>query len=296
MSRPFSVFTSLAVLATSHLHADSTIDPAAALAWASNVGWTNWRPSGADGAVIGEYVCSGSVFCANIGWVNMGSGTPADGIRYSNSVAGDYGVNFLPTTAPGIAALRGLAYGANIGWINFENSGDPHLDLITGEITGYAWSANCGWINLGSGTPHGVSTDSIAPAADTDGDGLADAYELENFSDLTTAAGDTDSDGDGQSDLAEALAGTSPTLPDDRLAIVAFAVNADGSESTLTWTSKSARLYAIETRTDLATDDWLDSGLGAIVPDEGSTTTLTLIADPATRRFFRIKAQRPLEP
>src|SRR5262245_24528218 len=39
------------------VRADSTIDPTAALAWASNIGWTNWHASAADGAVIGEYVC-----------------------------------------------------------------------------------------------------------------------------------------------------------------------------------------------------------------------------------------------
>ena len=86
--------------------AQSTIDPVDAFAWASNVGWTNWRPSLADGAVIGEYVCSGSVFCANIGWVNMGSGTPANGIRYGNAAAGDYGVNFMPGRSASGAPTR----------------------------------------------------------------------------------------------------------------------------------------------------------------------------------------------
>jgi len=71
--------------------AQSTIDPANAFAWAGNVGWTNWRPSTADGVVIGRYVCSGHVFCANVGWVSMGSGAPADGIQYRNTVAGDFG-------------------------------------------------------------------------------------------------------------------------------------------------------------------------------------------------------------
>jgi hypothetical protein len=296
MNQLFAALAPLAFVATAFGRADSTIDPTAALAWASNIGWTNWRASAADGALIGEYVCSGSVFCANIGWVNLGSGTPADGIRYSNTIAGDYGVNFRPTSSPGIAALRGLAYGSNIGWINFENSGDPHLDLTTGEISGYAWSANCGWINLGTDTPHGVSTDSIAPAADSDNDGLADAFELENFSDLTTAAADTDSDGDGQSNLAEALAGTSPTSPNERLAIVDFAVNADGSESTLTWTSNAARFYAVEVRADLGVGDWVDSGFGPILPDTGTTTTLTLITNPSRKLFFRVKALLPFAP
>ena len=107
---------------------------------------------------------------------------------------------------------------------------------------------------------------------------------------------DTDSDGDGQSDLDEALASTSPTSPDERLTIINFAVTADGSEATLTWTSTPARLYSIETCVDLAAGAWLDIGAGAITPDAGVTTALTLIGEVAARRFFRVKAQRPLAP
>ena len=45
---------------------------------------------------------------------------------------------------------------------------------------------------------------------DVDGDGLPDDWELAVFGNLSTAGANTDSDGDGQSDLAEYIAGTSP--------------------------------------------------------------------------------------
>ena len=276
--------------------ADSTIDPAAAFAWGGNIGWTNWRPSAADGAVIGEYVCSGSGFCANIGWVNMGSGTPADGIRYGNAAAGDFGVNFTATVTPGRAALRGFAYGANIGWINFEDLGDPHLDLTTGALTGYAWSANCGWINLGTDTPNGVTTTSIAPGADTDADGLADAFEYENFSDLATGSDTTDLDGDGQSDLSEALDGTDPRDPDDSLRIVESTLFTDAvtDAMTLTFSTNTTRLYRIEQSEDLTLGGgWIDSGLGDFLADD--LATARTVASPAgPRRFYRVLALRPL--
>ena len=54
-------------------------------------------------------------------------------------------------------------------------------------------------------------------AADTDGDGLPDEWELAHFGDLTTASATSDFEGDGTSDLAEYVAGTSPTDPTDSL-------------------------------------------------------------------------------
>ena len=47
------------VLALSDANATSTINSTNAYAWAANLGWTNWRPSAADGVVIGEFICSG---------------------------------------------------------------------------------------------------------------------------------------------------------------------------------------------------------------------------------------------
>ena len=49
----------------------------------------------------------------------------------------------------------------------------------------------------------------LDPAADTDGDGLPDSWEDENFGNLTATA-TADSDGDGTTDLMEYLAGTDP--------------------------------------------------------------------------------------
>src|SRR5215831_1880380 len=125
------------------LHSASTIDPLNKFAWGANVGWMDWRGDTNHGAVIGDYVCSGYIYSANCGWINLGSGSPTNGIRYQNLGANDFGVN-----NDGLGNLRGYAYGANIGWINFENTGAPKVDLRTGVLTGYVYSANCGWIGL----------------------------------------------------------------------------------------------------------------------------------------------------
>ena len=178
--------------------AQSTVDPANAFAWSGNVGGLNWRPTAADGALTGEYVCSGMVWAPNAGWINLGHGTPANGIRYQNTNGADSGVNLLAN-----GSLRGLAWGANIGWVNFEATGNPRIDFATGILRGYAWSANAGWLTLDDGGSHFVATTLIVPGADTDADSITDAWELEHAGNLTTFTINGDADGDGIPDVAE---------------------------------------------------------------------------------------------
>ena len=65
----------------------------------------------------------------------------------------------------GLGNLRGYAYGANIGWINFEQTyGQPKVNLLTGQLSGYVWSANCGWISLSNAVAY-VQTDTIQQGA-----------------------------------------------------------------------------------------------------------------------------------
>src|SRR5262249_19087434 len=86
-------------------------------AYGADVSWMDWRGDTANGAIIGEYVCSGYIYAANVGWINLGNGSPLNGIYYQNLSAADFGVN-----QDGFGNLRGFAYGANIGWINFTNA------------------------------------------------------------------------------------------------------------------------------------------------------------------------------
>src|SRR5882672_2580111 len=56
------------------LSAATTIDAAHQYAYGANLGWMDWRGDTANGAIIGEYVCSGYIYSANTGWINLGSG------------------------------------------------------------------------------------------------------------------------------------------------------------------------------------------------------------------------------
>jgi hypothetical protein len=143
-------------------NADTSIDPVNHYAWAANLGFADWRPGTTDGVNIGRSFCSGFIYAANVGWIKMGTGAPANGTTYANNSATDFGIN-CSAGAPGEKNLRGYAYGANIGWVNFEATGNPRVILSTGRLQGFVWSANTGWINLDDASVFVATAPDISP-------------------------------------------------------------------------------------------------------------------------------------
>jgi hypothetical protein len=266
--------------------ASTTINSTNRYAFAANLGWVDCRADSTNGARIGEYVCSGFLYAANAGWINLGSGAPTNSIHYQNLSANDFGVNF-----DGLGNLRGFGYAANLGWIDFETNGAPKVDLLTGKFSGYAYSANSGWISLSNASAV-VQTDSIDSGVDSDTNGLPDAWELANFGHIGVAPG-ADADNDGMSNLQEYLAGTNPNDPNDKLIITQYHTAPGGTSSDLTWKSVPTRFYYIQKTMNLDPPAWLDSGLGLVSPD-GATTFRLFTDTNAPHRFFRVQAVRPL--
>ena len=282
----------LAFGAATALHAATTIDNTNKFAYGANIGWVNWQGDVTNGAVLGEYVLSGNIYSANCGWINLGDGTPVNGINYLNNSATDFGVNVMPSITPCKVDLRGFAYGANIGWINFENIGNPQVDIASGALSGYAYGANVGWINLGM-FANSVVTTSIKKGIDSDGDGIADPFEVNFAGNLGTMNASSDRDGDGELDIDEYLEGTNPLDPNSKLQITSFVTNSNGSSSTIIWTSVTSRKYRVQKNPDLLSS-WT-TVLNNIVPSAGITTSSGPMLDaPATQRFFRVQALSPL--
>jgi hypothetical protein len=276
-------------------YAATTINSVNHFGYGANIGWLESRGDFNNGAVIGEYVCSGYIYGANVGWINLGTGFPTNGIQYRNLSANDFGVN-LDTAGN----LSGSAWGANIGWIVFTNgtatgslsaADSPKINMATGRLGGYAYSANCGWISLSNTTAH-MQTDRIAAGADLDGDGIPDAWEIVNFG-TTNINANADNDGDGSSNLNEYYAGTNPNDINDSLRITYVAHDAISQFTTLHWTTVPNRFYTIQSRPFLdANSSWADSiGYGFGV---GSSTFST--GNTNANEFFRIRAYRPLGP
>jgi hypothetical protein len=264
----------------------TTINTGNRYAWCANAGWMDWRNNVNFGVTISEYVCSGNAYTANLGWINFGNGSPTNGIQYLNLAATDFGVNLVSQNL-----LRGYAYGANIGWIAFEPMGNPQINLATGHLSGYAWSANVGWISLTNEFAV-VQTDYVWNGIDTDGDGMADAWERLNFG-STAASPNADPDGDGATNLQEYGAGTNPNDASDVFRITNFTKS--GDVISLGWKSVPTRNYLIDKTPAIKPASWSDSGLGSITPG-GLNTSRTFSDTDATMKFYRVRAFRPLSP
>ncbi len=271
---------------SSLLHAATTINAANRHAYGANLGWLDGRGDTTSGAVIGEYICSGYLYAANVGWIHLGGGTAANGIQYQNNSGTDYGVNH-----DGLGNLRGYAYAANIGWVNFETNGAPRVNLLTGALSGSVYSANCGWISLSNAFAY-VQTDTITAGGDSDGDGMADAWEFSRTNTLAAFTSSSDADGDGAKDQAEYLADTNPTDATDRLVVTDYLTTSGGTQTTLTWKTKPTRFYYLQKTLELNPPLWLDSGLGLITPDGAST--MRVFGDTnAPMRYYRVRAVKP---
>jgi sialidase-1 len=117
------------------------------------------------------------------------------------------------------------------------------------------------------------------PAADTDADGLPDAWE--SFHNVTDPA--ADDDGDGSDNRSEYASGTDPRAAGSVLGRTSFQPRADGWQ--FTWQAVPGRSYLIETSADLAT--WSATAIHQSQAVEGS---FTLLPGPASRAFVRARA------
>jgi len=153
--------------------AQSNVDPADKWSWGENIGFMNWRDAngGAQGVVVGQNILAGFIWAENVGWINVGDGSPDSGSQYSNATGQDAGVNILND-----GFLAGLAWGENIGWINFATEpfiGADGARLQGGRLRGFAWAENAGWINLddaeifvGLNCPADLNADGVVDGAD----------------------------------------------------------------------------------------------------------------------------------
>ena len=121
--------------------------------------------------------------------------------------------------------------------------------------------------------------------ADTDRDGLPDAWEIANGTNPFTPDADADPDGDGMTNWQEYLAGTSPTNPSSVFRIEP--VLSESDRLVLSFGVAASRSYTLCFATNLAPPVFWQP-LTNITPISNGIYSLTLSTTNVSRRFYRI--------
>ena len=123
------------------------------------------------------------------------------------------------------------------------------------------------------------------------GDGLDDAWQVQYFGVGSASAGPTaDPDGDGQNNLFEYLAGTSPT---SAASVMTLTISRTGpSERTVSFAPVTAgRTYTVEFATSLTTRNF--TPLAGTPVDNAGTRSLTDLSVGDGARFYRVRIALP---
>lgn len=157
------------------------------------------------------------------------------------------------------------------------SAGDFHLGMLSPCID--------------SGTSNG------APLVDLDGtarplDGNADGTAAFDMGAYEFAGANCDTDADGQSDFAEAVAGTDGTSSSNAFSARGSCPDSGGSGYVVRWDTVAGRMYTLQTKTSLFTS-WTDVPSQTNLPGNGATMCYTNPAPAAGPEFYTIKVLRP---
>ena len=162
----------------------------------------------------------------------------------------------------------------------------PHTELEQGVTYSYRLTA---LDHAGNSSAGAVAQATPSTTADSDGDGMPDWWELQNFGGVTNAVANEDADCDGMNNLEEYIAGTNPASTQAVFRVLAAAPSSHESR-VLEWVSATNRYYTIERSTNLTAgfspiDSWI---LGT--PPLNSYTDA---AAPGALSFYRVKVSAP---
>lgn len=125
----------------------------------------------------------------------------------------------------------------------------------------------------------------ILTNTDSDGDGLDDTWETFFFSNLARN-GTGDADSDGQSDLAEFLAGTDPTNAGSVL-VVRRDLTAAGGTATIEWSAVPGKRYRVQFKDTISDAAWQDL-VGDVTAGAATATKADTAIVGRPERYYRV--------
>ncbi len=217
-------------------------------------------------------------------------GTTGDRRVYSQPISGGVGSLSLKYkrgfTSSGTRSLDVYVNSTLVGQVTNANNVDAETASFTGiDISGVVT------IRVESVGTRQVIVDTLAwtsygaAPADSDGDGIDDAWELNFFASLTNVNASSDWDGDGFSDLDEFRANTIPTNAASLLRFESTSTMG-GTNVVIRWQSASNRFYDVTRSTNLL------SGflpLATNLPSTPPENVFTDSAPPAAGALYRVE-------
>lgn len=192
---------------------------------------------------------------------NWGSATPTPGTINAGlyQTLAVWSRSPLPEGAigsPYAFAFVGVGGTAPYIWTLASGSLPPGVSLTNGMLGGTPTGGGSFAFTIRLADYPGASATAdftlTVPSGDTDGDDLPDDWELENGLAVGTDDSALDADGDGQSNLAEYLAGTDPRSSASVFAITSVGAP-DSGTVTVTWSGIAGRTYQLWSSADLTT-------------------------------------------
>ncbi|MBN1676691.1 MAG: fibronectin type III domain-containing protein [Kiritimatiellae bacterium] len=172
------------------------------------------------------------------------------------------GTRFAGEADPSTAIVNG--YNTGTGYVGrFTDvepgpDGDVVIEIYDNESPQRPkFYANAVRLRAYQGTPGSASDPDAGARADSDGDGMSDAWETQHgLSASDTSDADADTDGDGCSNWAESVAGTDPTDPNSRLEVGPASIEA--GQFQLAFDTVAGRQYVVEYADSLPAVQWTE--------------------------------------
>jgi len=198
--------------------------------------------------------------------VNLLNNSSADGpVRAFVQTSAKSSINFAATDVGGTAFTT----------VNRRNQAQTHQVEV--QITGNTTVV----LGFDQGTD-------LTQTADSDGDGMDDSWEIDNFGNLGRD-GLGDADNDGLTDLQEFILLSDPKSASSGRTNVGVGKIANGFE--ISFATKAGRNYQVQVRDGLSSGTWDNLSNGAVTGDDTTKT----VNDPTVlaQRFYRVVVSKP---